>query len=184
MNISALSTKTHEGDRLKLNLRDENAIERLVHFVMHGNTSMRTLFSFSIGFENSTHPDSIIDEIIRLQFLYKKTSGIRIRGEIVEILKSELTPGQELPQIRSISQNYGSYFFFSGFQVVCGVFDKGSKFEIWYVLNAVSYGDGAKYHHNDLDVYDEQMSCLRATCWDVTGNGQQSEFDFDTLEYY
>ena len=183
MNISAVSTKTDIGKRQELNLRDVDSVKRLIHSVLRGNRTEQPMYGFSLGFSNPSSIEGIVQEMLFLQELYKKISGIRIRGEVVEIMKSELTPGIERAQIIDISRNYSNYFFFSGFQLACWVFDHGDSYQIWYAICAVSYGDGAKYHHNGTNVLEEQTACLKAIVDETTDKQIQSTFDYDTLEY-
>ena len=122
--------------------------------------------------------------MLNVQSLFGKETGIRIRGEIVSIEKNELGINMELQQVQQIALGFGKYLFFKGFQVAYGIFDHVGSFDIIYAINSVSYGDGSKYKHNNADVKDEQINCLKSIIDAVTGKNVYSNFDFRMLEYY
>ena len=117
--------------------------------------------------------------------MYHKESGIRIRGEIVEVWKDELQRGSEKEQIAAIADGFSAHFLYKGFQTAYGVFDKGASYNVVYAINPVSYGDGSKYRHNNNDILAEQFECLQGVIAKVTDSGNMPEgCSFDGYEYY
>jgi len=142
MNISAFSTKTVNEYGAKYNNRSPGDIDAAIHYVMCGNQKEKPLYNSATGF-SETDSKTIADEIKDVQELYHKETGIRIRGEIVELRKDELEPGKEREQIKAVADSISAHFLYEGFQTAYGVFDGGTCYRIIYAINPVSYGDGS-----------------------------------------
>ncbi|MBQ7562358.1 MAG: hypothetical protein IJT16_00030 [Lachnospiraceae bacterium] len=183
-NISTQSVNEY-GD-LKLNFRTIGDMKAFCRYVLRGNQTERPLFSLSRGFISSTdNPDEISSEMQSIQELYRKTKGIRIRGEIAVIEKEKLGE-DKLSEIKDIAFAFAGYYMDRGYQTAYGIYDAKDCFEIRYAINTVSYADGAKYRHNNADIYEQEEQSLNTVVADVRGLDipDEERFDFETLEYH
>ena len=120
-----------------------------------------------------------------IQGLYKKTNGIRIREESIQIEKQNL--GEEkLKEAKEIADGYSSYYMGKGHQVAYGIYDHGNQYEIRYAINTVNFADGSKYKYNKHSIQKQEEQCLATVIADVTGRDipEEKRFDFEKLENY
>lgn len=153
---------------------------------MKGTGRSRPIVADARGFINlSGDISEMASEMENVQALYKKEAGLRIRGEIARIDKTEID-GDNSNRIAEIAHQFAGYYIGKGFQTAYGIYDEGSHYAIWYAINSVSYADGAKYKRNDHDIREEEQNCLNTIIADVTEKEipKEQRFDFDTLEYH
>lgn len=182
--IDAFSTQASKQGRTEYNFRDEDDIRRFVYYTLKGNAARHPIYAGSRGFRHTVYdPSGIADEIIYIQSLYNKESGLRIRGLILTISKKELFPEVAPQQVSIIAERFSDYIFLSGFQTTYGVFDQGECYEIYYAINTVSYVNGVKFHQNHTDILADEQLCAETVVADVTGRAIDVRFDFDSLEY-
>lgn len=186
--VEGVSTKRiNDGNTVTYNFRQTEDIGKYVNYVMNGNEKEKPLYSSSNGFINSqTDADIISDEVAKEQSLYRKDSGIRIRGENVIINMDELLEN-ELNDVlvENIADMFSSYYMGLGFQNAYGVYVKDDCYLIKYAINPVSFADGSKYKHNDMDIRDREECCINTIVADAVERDIpfDQRFDFDTLEY-
>lgn len=182
--VSPFSTQKNTSRSIEYNLRYETDIRRYVHFVHKGDKLRRPLYSASRGFRAfSSNPNGIVDEILTIQQLYSKLSGLRIRGLVIKVTKDELSPLLAPPQIIKIADRFSDYIFLNGFQTSYGIFDMEIHYEIYYAINTVSFVNGMKFHQNNTDILASQQLCAETVVAEVTGKTMQDAFNFDSLEY-
>jgi len=145
---------------------------------------VQPIYSNTRGFIKTDNPTVLVKEMIQIQSIYRKDSGIRIRGEVITISKDVLNPAFSMAQIKTIADRMSSFFFFSGFQCVYGVFDQGNTFRLMFGINSVSFADGHKYHHNNSTVREGQLYALNSIIGEITGAPLANPFDFARLEFY
>lgn len=184
--VSRRSTKTLKTDGLHLHYREEQDIYNLVHYVIYGNNGKAPIYVNGKGI--TVYPQlsaqQIAEEMLKIQQLYHKCRGLRIRHEFVTITKDEF-PDKRCctTQIRQIADRFGDYYFYSGFQCVYSVFEELDRYVIRYAINTVSPMDGAKYSYNEYDIWEREQCCIECIVGQVTGKPGR-EFDFRELEYY
>ena len=186
--ITSVSTQRNnqEGKAERYRLREEKDIYTFTKFVLNGNKKENPIYATARGIIASKNDAKLVSkEMIVVQNLYKKTSGLRMRGEYVTIAKDELDEnGNE--EIKVIADKMATYFLGVGHQTAFGVYDLGEKYEIRFAINSVNYGDGSKYKRNSNDIQAREERCLATILSDVTGKnmGDEERFDQETLEYY
>lgn len=184
-NIDSFSTQAPHDDEIVYHFRTEEDVLRFVSYLRYGSASDRPVYTNSLGFCNTASDDTIANEIFRIQRLYRKETGLRIRGEIVTISKDELHQVQQYYEICMIADRVATLFFYSGFQTLYAVFDQGKQYQIIYGINPVSFATGQKYRHNRGDVWIMQMNFLAFVLSEVTGlSSSNKNFDLRILEYY
>lgn len=186
ISVKPYSTMRITADGIRYNLRTDEDIYRIVHYCLAGNTNEHPLYSNARVFRcSSKDPVRISEEIIWLQTLYNKLSGIRIRVLILDVPKNDLDRLYGHIQIVNMADRFSGYFFYSGFQCVYGVFDYGDHYTIKYAINPVSFVDGSKFIQNDTYILDEEYRCALTVYCEVieTTPDSASVFDFDSLEY-
>ncbi len=182
--ISPFSIQANKEDHIEYNFREEDDIRRYIYYITHGNTTTKPLFAYARGFRHFTSdPIELGDEIISLQLLYNKVSGLRIRGLILTISADELSNQMAFQQIFTIAYRFSDYLFYSGFQTIYGVFFENGRFTIHYAINPVNFVNGTKFHQNHTDILEDQLLCAETIVADVTGRPLDIRFDFDSLEY-
>lgn len=182
--VDAFSTQANKQNGTEYNFRDEDEIRRFVYYTLQGNPVGHPIYAGCRGFRHRVYdPSGIADEIIYIQSLYNKLSGLRIRGLILTISKEELFIAIAPLQISIIAERFSDYIFLSGFQTAYGVFDRGECYEIFYAINTVSYVNGAKFHQNHTDILADEQLCAETVVADVTGKALDVRFDFESLEY-
>ena len=121
--IEAVATQRNgpDGRAEKYRFRTEEDIYNNTYHVLKGSAGNRPVYSTAKGFINSRDdPELIADEIVDVQKLYKKTKGIRIRGELVTVGKEELNENK-LKEIKEIADRLGDYFMGRGHQTAYGI---------------------------------------------------------------
>lgn len=187
--IEAIATQRNNenGRPEKYRFRNESDIYTHTRYVMKGNDKGRPFCSSARGFINSNDdPEVIADEMVAVQELHKKTTGLRIRGEIATVGKGELDKYKGVEEIKEIAWGLGDYYMGRGHQVAYGIYDRGGSFEILFAINPTNYADGSKYRHNNNSLQDEEEKCLATIIADVTGRTipEEKRFDFEQLEYH
>ena len=185
--VSKISTQRVEEGEVILRGRTRNDIHQMLYFVINGNSKMQPILTGKRGFMTmSKDPLELAREMIHIQHLYNKTNGMRIRGFIVSIPAQDLNTGKEISELREIGNSISGYFFYLGYQNVYGIFERGSSvYEIWYIVNTVSYVEGVKLKANEYERLDELRACAQYVVQRVTGRLTCCEmFDFTSLEYY
>lgn len=185
--IESIATQSvdEKGTIEKLRFREETDIYDHTRYVMKGNGANRPLYASARGFVRSKDdPLQISEEMIEVQEIHKKTTGIRVRGEILSVGKDELN-GNKFAQIKDIANEFCDYYMGRGHQAAYGIYDRGKSYEVIFSINTVNFADGSKYRHNNHDIQDEEEACLATVVADVTGKDLQREerFDFETLKY-
>lgn len=184
INVCPFSTQANTNETIRYNLRDETEIRRYVHYVLTGNKQNRPLYIASRGFRASVKdPNTITDEMISIQELYNKMSGLRVRGLIVTVSKDELYEPVAAQQITLIADRFSDCIFLNGFQTSYGIFDIGTCYQIYYAINTVSFVNGMKFHQNNTDILAAQQLCAETVVAEVTGKILKHPFNFDSLEY-
>ena len=185
--IESFSTQKNENDKpVAYRLRNEEDVRSITHYALNGNTEKRPVFSSSRGFTSSMKDaDMISEEILLVQDLHRKKTGIRIRAETVRIGKEELG-NDKLCEVKEIADGLGGYYLGLGHQVAYGIYDHGSLYEIRYAINPVSFADGSKYRYNKHSIHDQEEMCLATIIADTTGRDipEEEKFDFEKLENY
>ena len=187
--VSPFSTQRNRNGTIDYNLRDESDIRQYVHFVLKGNKTRRPLYSTARGFRAyPSNSNDIVNEILTIQQLYNKLSGLRVRGLVIAVSKDELSAPFESQQIIRIadphySRSIPNNTFLNGFQTSYGIFDMGACYEIYYAINTVSFVNGMKFHQNNTDILAMQQLCAETVVAEVTGRFLQQPFNFDSLEY-
>ena len=184
INVCPFSTQANTNETIRYNLRDETEIRKYVHYVLTGNKQNRPLYIASRGFRASVKdPNTITDEMISIQELYNKMSGLRVRGLIVTVSKDELYEPVAAQQITLIADRFSDCIFLSGFQTAYGVFDTGNAYNIYYAINPVCFVNGIKFHQNHTDILAYQQDCAESVVAEITGKTMLDAFNFDSLEY-
>lgn len=186
--VENISTKNCQDDQKTIyNFRTTNDIYAYTKYVMFGKARERPIHASSKGFVSSKdNPKEISEEVENVQRLYRKESGLRIRGENVVINKDELSAVNMNENIIStIADRYSDYYLGQGFQNAYGVYDLGDQYVIRYALNPVSFADGSKYRHNNNEIKDNEELCINTIIAEELGIGisKGQSFDFDTLEF-
>ena len=185
--VEQFSTKSCTGREVKYNLRTEGDIYNYTNYVMKGKGKESPIYSSSNGFVSSKdNPKEISEEVQNIQKLYKKESGLRIRGEKVVIDKNELASEEKNTDlIKTIADTYSGYYVGLGYQNAYGVYDMDDCYEIRYAINSTSFADGRKYKHNDNDIREQEESCVNTIIADTLGIDipEEQRFDFDVLEF-
>lgn len=184
--IESVSTqKNKDGRPAEYRFRDTEDIAVFTRYVMKGNRQGRPVHSSSRGFLSSKDdPKAIADEMEQVQILHKKTNGLRIRGEILNVDKSELGK-DSMEGIKHVADAFSDYYMGRGHQVAYGIYDTGGSYEIRYAINTTNYADGSKYKHNNYDIQDQEERCLASIIAEVNGKCVDCEtYDFDELEYH
>ena len=182
--VSPFSTQRNRNGTIDYNLRDESDIRQYVHFVLKGNKTRRPLYSTARGFRAyPSNSNDIVNEILTIQQLYNKLSGLRVRGLVIAVSKDELSAPFESQQIIRIADRFSDCIFLNGFQTSYGIFDMGACYEIYYAINTVSFVNGMKFHQNNTDILAMQQLCAETVVAEVTGRFLQQPFNFDSLEY-
>ncbi len=184
VNIESYSTQALKDDGIVLRLRTEDEMLKMITYILFGSSYDKPIYSNTRGFIKANNPTVLVKEMIQIQGMYRKDSGIRIRGEVITISKDVLNPAFSMAQIKTIADRMSSFFFFSGFQCVYGVFDQGNTFRLLFGINSVSFADGHKYHHNNSDVRESQLYVLNSIIGEITGAPLANPFDFARLEFY
>ena len=127
--------------------------------------------------------ESTVNQMLAIQNLYSKSSGLRIRGLVITVTKDELSDTLAPQQIIRISDHFSDYIFLNGFQTSYGIFDIGTCYQIYYAINTVSFVNGMKFHQNNTDILDDEQLCAETVVADVTGKAIDVRFDFESLEY-
>lgn len=183
VNITNFSTQADEPEGILYRLRNEEDIYNMISFIRFGSADRgRPLYFNYRGFIYAKTPNELAQEMLYYQKMYRKTAGVRIRGEFVVITKDELTDPSPRQQICMIADRFSDYFFYNGFQCVYSIFDRNSFYEIIYGINSTSYADGHKYHHNSTDVRDMQLNILNSILSEITGKVLEQPFNFQRLE--
>ncbi len=173
VSVSKISTqaRTDKG-RVVYRVREEQDIWNYIRFICKGDNIGKRNFN-----EMNFDPDRLAAEMLYVQDIYGKTSGIRIRGLVLTIEKNELSDEALYDQIAEIAYQYCWYIGNKGFQVLYRVFEEDSLFEIWYIINSTSYQNGYKFAY-DMDEATrkavEIVSC-------IVGN---KRVDHSGLEFY
>lgn len=125
------------------------------------------------------------------QELYRKTSGIRVREEMLSVTMDELESGREKEQIGKIADSFSDYYFYKGFQSAYGVYefnddDRGKGYDILYAINTVNFMDGSKYRRNANGYLEEVNRAAKTVAAQVKGQDMPENdfFDIRSLEYY
>lgn len=182
--ISPFSTQTNNDGTTDYNFRNENDIFRYIHYVLKGNIHIQPIYAGTRGLRShASNPAAVAEDMINIQILHNKLSGLRIRGLILSISKDELTLPLASQQIAIIAEQFSDYIFFSGFQTAYGIFDRGNCFEIHYAINTVCFVNGAKFRQNHTDILADEQLCAETVVAEVTGKIIPCTFDFDSLEY-
>ena len=182
--IEPLSTKALRNGSTEYNFRNEADIRRFVYFTLKGNRAVKPVLTGARGFRNCvTNPDGIAEEMIALQYLYNKTSGLRVQGLILTVTKDELSAEHTLQGVGNIAYRFTDYIFLSGFQTAYGVFDSNDHFDIYYAINTVSYANGMKFRQNHREILADEQLCAETILADIAGKPLDVRFDFESLEY-
>ena len=192
ISISGISTKSTDGSAYKYRFRNENEVQQAVNEAMISRKLQKPIHTGARGCEGiDPTPTAVTDSMLQQQELFNKTSGIRIREEIVSISEDELhTAVNEKKQIADIADQFSDFYFYQGFQNVYGVYpykdERGCGYDILYTINAVSYQNGAKYRRNAFEYQDESEKALKTVISSVTGKtiSDKEYFDMTQLEYY
>lgn len=185
--IESIATQRNNehGRPVLYRFREEEDIYKHTHYVMLGNQTEAPLFASARGFVSSKDdPRLVAEEIIAVQKIHKKTTGIRIRGEKITVSKKELG-NNPIKEIKSIAEGFCDYYMGLGHQIAYGIYDVRHTYEVRYAINTVNYADGGKYRHNSHDIQQQEESCLATIIADATGRTipGESKFDFEALEY-
>ncbi len=167
-----------------LYFRSEDDMRRLVNFVVYGNIGFGSPIFVSGRGVCLYDGGKIYQSFIYIQNLYNKTSGMRIREQILLVSKDELHVELEFGEIIKIADVFSGYYFYKGFQCVYAVFDNGYEFSIVYAINTVSFRDGHKYSRNNYYVYEQEQNAANTAVNMVTGKPMKQSFTFGELEYY
>ena len=182
--VTPFSTQSNNDGAIEYNFRNEHDIFRYVYFVLRGNTYIKPIYAGTRGLRSHTiNPAAVAEDMINIQILHNKLSGLRIRGLILSISKDELTSPLAPQQIVIIAEQFSDYIIFSGFQTAYGIFDRGNYYEIHYAINTVCFVNGAKFRQNHTDILDDEQLCAETVVADVTGKTLPYTFDFDSLEF-
>lgn len=185
--VNSFSTQANSGldhSETTYHFRELAEVRRFIYYICRGNSTIHPIYVNSIAFLHPHTPDTITAEIALFQMLYRKESGLRVRGEVVEISKSELHPDKAYTEICQIADKFGCLFFFQGFQAVYCVFDMGMTFRIIYGINSTSFANGHKYMHNTTTIKDMQMRVLENAVSEVTGKPCKPDIDLCKLEFF
>ena len=146
VSVSKISTQTRTDEgRVVYRVRGDQDIWNYIRFICKGDNIGKRNFN-----EMNFDPDRLAAEMIYVQDIYGKTSGIRLRGLILAIDKNELSDEALYEQIAEIAYQYCWYIGNKGFQVLYRIFEEESLFEIWYIINSTSYQNGYKFAY-DMD---------------------------------
>ena len=185
--IESIATqRNNEHGRPELyRFREEEDIFKHTRYVMEGNKSETPLYSLARGFVSSKDDSRMVaEEMIDVQKIYRKSTGIRIRGEKISVRKKELGENQ-VKEIKTIANGFCDYYMGLGHQIAYGIYDVGDAYEVRYAINTVNYADGSKYRHNSHCIQQQEEKCLATILADVSGRiiSDEDRFDFESLEY-
>ena len=174
----ATKTQQEEGD-IKLHYREMEDVFRLVNYVLMGTGVIYTGCRGILYNPNDTAV--MVREMLRVQELYKKCAGVRIRHEFVVITGDELPARHRAQAIKEIAERFAAVYYWMGFQVVFGVVADSGRYGIHYAINTVNYHDGSKFQ-GGLNAYEKEHELLRTIVAEVKGAGISP--DYRELEYY
>ena len=169
--------KIGDSDEKLLFFRAEADIKNVIAYVL---LSSGPFYVGGSGLFSKITVDAAAKEFMNVQEFYRKTNGIRIRHEYINISKIELTAGLEDYQIIWIAVMMSNYYLYKGFQNVYGIADRCDEYSISF---PVSVFDGSKYHFNKRDILADENACLRAICQFVV-TGIHDGYDMRMLEFY
>lgn len=182
--ISPFSTQTNNDGTTDYNFRNESDIYKYIYYVLKGNIYNRPIYAGTRGLRNgASKPSAVAEDMIAIQFLHNKVTGLRVRGLILTVTKDELNRPLAPQQITIIADHFSDYIFLNGFQTAYGIFDRENCFEIHYAINTVCFVNGAKFRQNHADILADEQLCAETVVAEVTGKIIPCTFDFDSLEY-
>ena len=191
IHVTGISTQARKaGDSIKYRFRTPSDIYQAVREASQSRHGKQPIYTDCRGIpEEHPSPGKIADHMEAIQQLHNKTSGMRIREEMVSISDDELDPMNGRSQIKSISDRLSDFFYDQGFQCAYGVYpyneQRGTGYDILYTINTVSFRDGRKYKHNSNDYISLLQNAAETVIGSVTGRPlpETDRFDFDALEY-
>lgn len=192
INVGGISTKAFDDNgKIRYRFRDESEIRQAVNEAISSRKGQKPIHTGIRGIPSLIPDvDDAVDSMSRQQYLYNKTSGIRIREEMLSVSDDELDAcfGEEM--IKDIADRFSGYYYYKGFQNSYGVYryddDRGKGYDVLYTINSVSFRDGSKYVRNSYEYEEELLRAAKTVVSEVT-KAQIPEddfFDMATLEYY
>lgn len=184
--IENVSTQKSKGSDVDYNFRKEEDVFRFVRYLKNGNSKGHPVYKCFRGLRNGVDASDAADEMLEIQKLHHKETGLRLRGEIISVRSEELTKGKEEQQIKDIADGFSDYIFYKGFQTVYSVMPNNAGYNIIYGINPVSYtAAGRKYKHNQTTVKCGQQEFLDMVVEKaVTGNSDRQDDLLLRLPYY
>lgn len=165
--------------RPKLYYRTETDIYAMIRYVMEGEGC---IYSNCRGIlYNPENVSQMAREMLRVQEVYKKCSGVRIRRDFVTVTWDELPNENRENAIKEMAEYFADVYYWSGFQVVFGVFADKGQYYIRYAINTVNYHDGSKYQGGQ-STWEQGMSFLGDILAMVNAKG--GSVDYNGLEYF
>ena len=128
--------------------------------------------------------DGFMQDLRNISEIYSKQSGVLLKGVVINIPKAELE-NNYIEKVDKIIISMAQYYLFQGYIVGTLLFDMGTIYECFILINPVSYYDGGKLQFNRSNVLEEENECLRCAVSDaVNGNSITSSYDYSYLPAY
>jgi len=179
--VSRSLMKVKNCNEKHLHYRKESDIRNVIAFIMVSSMPFQTGGS---GIISNLTVEKVTNEFIGIQEFYRKTEGLRIRHEYINISKAELSAEIGLQQVLFLANMMSKYYFYKGFQNIWGIVDKGDEYSISYAINTVSPFDGSKYHYNKTDVLADEYAYLNAVWQIIVSKNENNVYDMRALEFY
>lgn len=166
MAILIMNPKDHQKKRY--NTKDPQIIEIFLRYISRTRAMDKypPLYVGYLGFKPYSTIEEIIAEFHLTQKVFNRETGIRARHEIYSFVEAEVKDPCGINRVKEIAYCLARWYYEQGFQVVFAIHNDSGAQHIHYVINAVSFITGKKYHCSKQDAL------------------RQRRFLLDTMTYY